>query len=155
MRIWQFASRYVKYLAHIQILHASKLDYMYTWHAKPVYNRPAVFICAYVRHVNSIFWSFSCKNSYIPHTKKNQMTWSWFFLISWKYVWLKLCNFLVQHVSNRINTKKANISITHFPWNAGYDVRGNILNFTRHFHLTLCAYPLLRLTQLRGQRLRG
>jgi hypothetical protein len=71
-------------------------------------------------HVNSIFWSFSCRKSYITHTKNNQMTWSWFFLISWKYFWLKLCNFLVQHVSNRINTKKLNISTTHFTWNAGY-----------------------------------
>ena len=34
--------------SRVRVLHASKLDYMYTYNAKPVYNRPAVFICAYV-----------------------------------------------------------------------------------------------------------
>ena len=73
MKIWQFTSGYVKYLAHIQILYASELGYMYTWHAKPVYNRSAVFICAYVPWKQH-FWSFLFK-FLIYSTYNNKIKW--------------------------------------------------------------------------------
>ena len=60
-------------------------------------------------HVNALLFDHFHVRIHISHIQKKWKKWheAGFVFFSWKYFWLKLCNFLVQlqHFSNRINYK--------------------------------------------------